>query len=561
MLGRVRFGAATRVGSARANARRALAWFLALLVSVGVLIAVPQRVFAKADPSVPPVASELAPPPAPEIPKGNFKGTPQEKQNQRRLESLGKSEPRDSFDAKTSTRVDESANRDVYQNKDGSFTIRSYAGDVHVKDANGNWQDVNLDLAQGDDGRLRPSTPIVPVSIAADDSDPNLAEVDSGAGAVVLHSDRLPHGGKAKSANEKASFKADDGSGDALDISVTRHGLETNYTVPSADSFASGIGESVDLPNGWTAAQVGGDVEFSDATGAVAGRWGGGLVTDSGSPPDYGTVRTVLDSVRGHTVHAHLEVNDVWLRDAHRVYPIHVDPNLQLKIVKDNVANTGDTWVRSGNVSQNAWSDPYLYAGHHPVSNDEWQSLLTFNPALPSNADVTDAFVQLLENNNGRCPGGQIMMERNYQAWGAGTTWSNKPAFTDVANAGYEYRNPSTACTTDTTTQFHIANFTDAWNGNAWSATTGLNQPNYGVTMLQQNENAVGNGVDTYHGYHSAESAYVPEMHITYDLVAPPLTATSTINSVITTATPTFQTNQAQADPGRRVIRRSTCSR
>ncbi|MBA2609355.1 MAG: DNRLRE domain-containing protein, partial [Actinobacteria bacterium] len=453
-----------------------------------------------------------------------------------------------SFDKNRSKLVSKSADREVYKNPDGTETVHISQAPVHVKDAAGAWKDVDLALTKQDDGRLHQRQPLVD-SVIAGSTDQDLLTIPVDGGALVLHSDHLTPGKAAEVVENAARFDDALPAGIGLDVTALRSGAETAYRVPNRDALVIPLTERLSVPNGWTARQSGDDVEFLNADGAVAAVWAHGIARDGAGVPEATGVKVVLDSVSGGDVLAHFEIDPEWAGDPGREFPITVDPFVTI-VRKTNENYTGDSWVRSGVPSQNAWSDPFLYAGRHPSAQDIWRSVLTFNPGLPGDAVVSNAYIQLLEANAGRCPAGSVYAQRNTAAWGPPVTWADAPGFTDSINQGYDIGN-SRPCADDLVT-FPVTTYTQAWVGSANNLPTGLSVPNYGVTLFSADE-AITTG-DRYHAYHSAESPWVPELWITYDRTPgiPTQTAPADAQTVLTTR-PQLSVNAATDPDGETV--------
>ncbi|MBA2607917.1 MAG: hypothetical protein H0U92_03160, partial [Actinobacteria bacterium] len=478
------------------------------------------------------VASEVAPERIPKLPSASFEGLPLSPTQRAAAAKVAR---KTSFDPITSRLVETSASRKVFRNLDGSYTAQVSQVPVRVADGAG-WRDVDLDLIAGVDGRLGPKSALVPVSIASNSEDV-WATIEAAPGAnLVLNGDSLPAGQTATTKGNTASFAgADKG---RLEVAAARFGAKTTYVLDRADQGSSGWTETLSLPAGWAARQQGSDVEILDEQGGVAAMWGGGSATDGANPPTATRAEVVLQGVDGGIATALVRIDQAWL-GAVTAWPVRVDPTVTvLRYV--NESGAGDSWIRSGSPDQNAWADPYLYAGRHPSLGDKWRSTLTFQPNLPSDADVSYAWIQLLEANGGRCTNGLVYAQRNTAPWGPSVTWNTAPGFTDSVNQGI---GASPDGCGDGLVTLPVGIYVDAWNGSAWGHQTGLNVPNYGVTMFQPEE-ATNMGDDRFHAFHSGNSQWVPELWVDYDRApgTPTLTAPAA-DATLLTATPTFTTS------------------
>jgi RHS repeat-associated protein len=335
----------------------------------------------------------------------------------------------------------------------------------------------------------------------------------------------------------RATFKDALGAVDVV-VEPRPDGAKTTYVLPTRDDADREIVETVDLPDGWTAQQVDDGIELRDATGTPRNDWRGGPAFGANGGPVPGVVTLQLLSTDDGIARARVVTATEFLDTA--AFPVRLDPALTIR--RTNEANAGDTWVRDGNPSQNAWSNPYLYAGRHPVYGDRWRSLLTFQPNLPANAEVVDATMQILESNDNRTPTGDLYADRNTTGWGPSTTWSNAPSFTDRTNGGSAHLDP--ADTGDDLIYLDLTTYTDAWHAYQ-NNMLDPKVPNFGVTLYSSGENIC--VTDCFEAFHSGEVApngqiYAPELWIEWNEAPPPPTMTSpAVDTTVLTTTPRLQ--------------------
>jgi hypothetical protein len=478
------------------------------------------------------VSSELAPGTKPS-PAVLVAGAPQGP-GERESEQLNGSSHRKSPDLSKARVVSESADRRVWQQPDGTQVAQINPVPVRVRKGAG-WQDVDLSLASRADGRVGPKVPLVDVSFGASSAEPLGQIVADDSSVLSLAVERAVPGTPAESIRGGLAQRFDNElpGGTAVEIEAARFGEKTTYEVPSS-AAASPIVERLALPGGWTARQNGDAIDVVDSAGQARGSWVGGPAFDATGTVFPGTVTMQLLDLTDGVARAEVSSGD-WMNDPSRAFPVRLDPGV---VLYTQAAGAGDSWVRSGSPNQNAWSDPYLYAGVHPSLHDVWRSVLTFQDTLPPNSDIHSAELQLLESNGSRTPTGTMAARRNTSGWGPAVTWATAP-YGDAANQGVG----SACCAGDQLVDFDITTYARQWHGSK-NGLPGLNAPNYGITLLAENE--ADDGVDRYFAFHSGESAYVPQLTIFYDPApaAPPQNAPADGVTVLTTS-PTLTTDQS----------------
>jgi hypothetical protein len=258
--------------------------------------------------------------------------------------------------------ADRTATTSVFQNADGTRTMRVYSNPVHFKEPNGTWGDIDTSLVKlNAAGRWTETANSGGVSFATMANDPALVSWSLDAQHSVSY-----------------------GLQGAAPVSASVDGSSVTYADagPSTDVIynaeAGGIKETLLLrssaaPTTWTfplrmtglTARLGvsGDVEFIDSSGKVELTIPHGYMEDASVSPGTGEgamstdVTYALVTVDGAPA-LRMTLNAEWLHASGRVFPVRVDPASTMPSVDSTVT----TYVDSS--SPGNYSDaPYLYVG------------------------------------------------------------------------------------------------------------------------------------------------------------------------------------------------------
>ncbi|GDY32781.1 hypothetical protein GTS_44140 [Gandjariella thermophila] len=296
---------------------------LALAGSSAEAVAVPVHASAakRIDPrDVPVLSTKHAPPPAgdPAKPKGDFAPLST-------LSGPGGTH----FDPARSKLISRSMFSEEYVNPDGTHSVRQSTAPLNVRDAAGQWQPVDTGL-QVDAGSKRAVAKrhVLNPSLASRADDPALVSVATdGAKASLRFEGAAPSPAKV---NGSAVSYADVAPDTDLDYEVTSSLLKETVLVkrPPAAGKASWRFH-LDVDGVTPELDQAGEVLFKDATGAVRMAIPPVTTWDSAGgdskPPAITGGRYQLDrAASGWTLT--VSVDEAWLHDPKRVYPVHVDP-------------------------------------------------------------------------------------------------------------------------------------------------------------------------------------------------------------------------------------------
>lgn len=208
----------------------------------------------------------------------------------------------------------------AYDNHDGTRTLAISSFPARAKGADGQWRSVDHTLVADAAGAS-------PRVAASNVSAPNFADgaltVATSAGQVRVTHPRAAHA-PVQLDGADARYSDALGTGAALVEAVGDDGVEESVVLDSP-SAGSSYDVVFSVPKGVTASAVGDDVEFRNAAGAI-GRFGGAIAWDSASPHNRAHVSLSITNQSTTEITVHVAVDDTWLHDPARVFPVTIDP-------------------------------------------------------------------------------------------------------------------------------------------------------------------------------------------------------------------------------------------
>ena len=221
---------------------------------------------------------------------------------------------------------------------------------------------------------------------------------------------------------------------------------------------------------------------------------------------EYSDAVTMSIKENGENYILTVTADENWLNDKARVYPVVIDPTINLNINRKNVI---DNYIDDSEASE---SHPYayhIYAGHSSLGKT--RTYVKFNlPDLPDdNCIITNAFIVYYQNSVDKgSTDGYLTIHKVTENWNNTDssllpTWNNKPSFDDKAldyakiqlNNGNEAR----------AYQFDITRTVKEWYEGG---------TNYGLMLKSKNETAV-NRVQLFSAENSEEGAY-PAIYVDF---------------------------------------------
>ncbi|HVM15074.1 MAG TPA: hypothetical protein VM287_12215 [Egibacteraceae bacterium] len=375
----------------RRSTRTATAvWLVAGAVAYGmVAVAATPAVAATAKREAPPVRSAPLNLPAPEVAKPDLISPPPLPPDSG-VERPGPPPP---FDPARSTVIDSETTetKRVWRNADGTQTVELSAAPARYRDGRGNWVELDLTLVPASDGRLVPKAANNGAALRSR-AEGDVAALDTPAGPVRLrHPDATPSA--ASVSGNVATYKGALAGRD-LTLAVTAAGVEESVILPSPAASGTYRSQLV-LPDGATARQAPAGVEVLDRDGRAVALFGHGMAFDAKwavapvlvrivegpaaettalpttttttAPPTTTTTPSGSSATTSTTVApttttttpplpaaplpgpttvtVEVSVDEAWLGEAGRSYPVTIDPGL----TQTSFATGGnDTFVLSG---------------------------------------------------------------------------------------------------------------------------------------------------------------------------------------------------------------------
>jgi large repetitive protein len=250
-----------------------------------------------------------------------------------------------SFDQVKSKRVAAAAtaDSDIFQNADGSFTRRVYSGPHNFKGSDGSWTPIDTSVAKQSDGRWHESANAVGVDYGASADDGSLVSVTVDAShAVALGL----QGAAAVTPKVSGSMLTYPSVLPGTDLALTTlpTGVEQSLILRSA--AASSWVFPLRLRGLTARLESGGSVSFVDSAGSVRASVPLGTAWDSAGATSA-AVGYRLTTVAGSPALV-VSVDSGWLRDPTRVFPVTVDPPVSTYSMSSTFADSALSGDNSG---------------------------------------------------------------------------------------------------------------------------------------------------------------------------------------------------------------------
>lgn len=230
----------------------------------------------RVDPSEVPALVSQPPAPAAEERVGDFSHDPS-------LPRPG--EGAEGFDPERSVLLEEETTetQQVWENPDGSRTAVFGEAPARFRDETGEWQEIDLALVEAGGGFAPAASPNA--AEARSDADGPVVALQTPAGEVSAryrHEVDGPRSRDAEGSVQDDVVVFEDALPGRRDVTVawTASGWEESVVLPSASGPAGYVTE-LSVPEGVTARDVAGAVEFVDADGELFGVFGGGYAHDA----------------------------------------------------------------------------------------------------------------------------------------------------------------------------------------------------------------------------------------------------------------------------------------
>jgi hypothetical protein len=381
---------------------------------------------------------------------------------------LGEVEPGEEI---TELRTEESR---TFLDEDGKLRTEISTTPLHVEDDQGDMVEIDPSLEGAADQRWRPEATEAEVSFGATADTGALGAIGFGPGRQVSWSldgaDDVPGTAAGDTVRYDDVFEGVD-----IELQATATGVKETLVLADASAPAvydfplsvTGLDPVLDDPFG--------AVRFADPdTGETAGLIPAAWAVDSsegprGERPDpvsvaYGLVGGGADPV------LRLTVDEAWLRDPARVFPVIVDPTVTL----GNYVPSGDTYVDSSAAGSNFSTLPYLKmagdSGHRRTYYAVW------NLGLLSSTAIIGASYKALNYYSHSCSPAYFGVFRVTTPWNPATvTWNSRPTYASTPIAAQNVAHGFNSSCPDAWIDSDVTNLVQGWVDGV--------HPNYGIAV------------------------------------------------------------------------------
>ncbi|MFC3898267.1 DNRLRE domain-containing protein [Lentzea rhizosphaerae] len=328
---------------------------------------------------------------------------------------------------------DRTATTQTFDNPDGSRTLRLHTGQVNVQQPDGSWKPVDTALTRGD--RVRPKVFPLDLSFAATGADPALV-------TVAFDGDHQLSYGLRDAADVRGDVQGSQityrGVRPGTDVRLTAvsGGVKEDVVLASASAPASHL-FTLKLKRLQPRLGADGAVELVDG-GKVIASIPAGFMDDAAGTRSTG-VRYGLEKSGDDTWTLRVDLDEAWLRDPARVFPVVMDPTIgQFNLSAD------DTYVRSNGGDQSG--APELEVGYvegNPLS----RTYLRFGDlGVLRNQYVVAASLAMANIYSSSCAATGVTVFEVTQPWGSSMRWPGAAVGQALSTRSFAHGAPGTAC-------------------------------------------------------------------------------------------------------------------
>jgi RHS repeat-associated protein len=452
--------------------------------------------------------------------------------------------------------IDRTANAVVWANPDGTTTARQYAGDVNYQAEDGSWQAIDTRLVDdGQGGKVNKAGPFS-VRFAGHANDEELLQLEADAGSLSLTFEGATRTDETQLEipDDSVGNVADSADSDTLTYANVLDGVDLQYQVlpntvkeafvldgPLPPGVSPEFSFSVNLTGLDARTTEDGTIEFvNSASGEVAFWVPAGVAVDSSGNPDEGVdpaiapvTNELVEGESDSSVQLVVSVDDQWLNDPARVFPVTIDPTFTSKTNIDAYVSDG-----SPNTNYNGAAQYNSGAGQYwdrvgTASGTEYRTFLTY-PSVSwlSNYLVTAASWSGYAYSIGGGSTVNVHLKPVSSSWLAGyVTWNTQPSVRtayqeDVSyTAGSQWQSVS------------ILSWVNNWKGGTWGQ--------YGIRLDGPASKYANLAA------HESPASVQSYLTITYDgppTVSRPLSGGQYVDSKVSDSTPTLSVQVDDAD-------------
>ncbi|WP_254374883.1 DNRLRE domain-containing protein [Streptomyces sp. A3M-1-3] len=438
-----------------------------------------------------------------------------------------------------------------WANPNGTVTVESFTGPIRVKDAQDNWQPVDVTLAEVD-GKVAPKAAAAEIAFSAGGSNTPLAQVTRGEKTLgVAWAGTLPK--PVLNANT-ATYRDAVPGGDVV-VTALPEGFSHSVVLRERPSGPVEFRLPV-AAEGLTLEETADErLYWEDSKGKQVAAappplmWGAAEDAKSQEPEHTANVNATVETAANGGQTLVLKPSEQFLSDPDVTYPVVVDPTNTL------AGPTTDTWIQYDAYPTSQRGSTELKAGTYD-GVQKARSFLKFDVAKYSGKKIVDTDLRLYSYYSSTCSttGSGVQVRRITSDWDSSAiSWSAQPsttttdAVTSTAAKGYNSSCPAG----------HVS-----WDVDAVVQAWADGQPNYGIRMAAVDETDVltwrrfrsANYVD---GSHNPDIE--PSLTVTYNsypaLPISPAISPSVVNAYngkryVTSLTPQLSAKISDADGG-----------
>ncbi len=312
----------------------------------------------------------------------------------------------------------------TYLMSDGSYEAKLYAEPIHYKDSTGKWAEIDDTLVATPDGRAYVNK--------ADRFRVTLSKV-AGMASFEIAGKKISFAlldDLSLSSVFENEARYDSSTGKAgLIYSVTSTGLKESIVLPNKQA-AKTFSFRLDLNGLDYRLEEGGAIAFLDeATGDTVAYMPKPYMFDSRvdtatgeEMPIFSEDVTQTVSFAGKNLTVEITPSSDWLNDPKRVYPVYIDPSL-------NLANQGDTYVSEYSPATNYGNATELLDGVSDIDYKNNYPLIKFDTSPLNGYTINSATLNIYAKYaySGSTPT-PVWLNRATSSWSAGSvTWNTKP--------------------------------------------------------------------------------------------------------------------------------------
>lgn len=421
--------------------------------------------------------------------------------------------------------------RVVYDNVDGSRTAVISAEPVRFEEG-GEWREIDLRLSEDAAGDAVVAAAPSEVSFPADPVE-GVAVHESPAGPIAVGVPSVvesPAEGSVEDGGERVPDQVVvEGTG-GVDSVITPLSTGFEHDVVFASRAAAEAAFTVDIavPDGVVAAADATGVVLRDGPEVVA-HYGGGVAFDAIGAEEGGgetPVTTSLVGQGGGVVTVRVAIDEAWLRDPGRVFPVTVDPTYTSVI--GTTPGGGDTYVNNAAPTTSYASAVDLKIGRGS-DGSVYRSLVRFGlGGVPAGALIYGAEMQMVNFSSSSCTPSLVQARTATAGFGPTTTWNTQPATGGVVSDS-SFARGATGCPGGWVSM-DATSAVAAWQANPSS--------NHGIRLSADEATTAG-----YKRFYSSSygSNYAPRLVVTWDRLPPVPALTSPADgALLPTLTPTL---------------------